>query len=168
MSDLTARKNIRLKGYNYSNPGTYFITVCVKDKHEILGKIVGDAVLCVPHVELSYIGKFVKTYLDKTENMPGDVIIEKYVIMPNHVHLLIRLNGGTQRTASPTKAAIPRIVHGMKAFTTKNIGFSFWQRSYHDHIIRNKAEYFKISEYIDTNPMKWTEDFYFIKNEVRE
>jgi len=128
----------------------------------MLGEIVGGAVLCVPHIELSRIGECVNLYLKQTNNILQGVTIEKYVIMPNHVYLLIVLNNGTQRTASPTKAIIPRIIHGMKSFTTKQIGFSFWQRSYHDHIIRDKEEYKKISEYIDTNPAKWYDDIYFV------
>jgi REP element-mobilizing transposase RayT len=159
--EMPVRKRLRLEGYDYSSAGYYFPTICVKDGHEMLGKVVGDAVLCVPAVELSDIGKIVKTYLEKMNTVLEYAFLKKYVIMPNHVHLLIALDGGTQRTASPTKAVIPRIVHGMKAVTTKQIGYSIWQRGYHDHIIRNQDEYRHICQYIDENPAKWVEDRYY-------
>ena len=159
--ELPVRKRLRLQGYDYSSAGYYFITVCVEDGHEMLGEIVGDAVLCVPCVELSDIGKIVQTYLEKMNTVLEYVFLEKYVIMPNHVHFLVVINNGTQRTASPTKATIPRIVHGMKAVATKQIGYSIWQRGCHDHIIRNQNEYKRISQYIDENPAKWAEDRYY-------
>ena len=127
----------------------------------MLGRVVGDAVLCVLRVELSDIGKIEETYLERMNSVLEYAFLEKYVIMPNHVHLLIALKSGTQRTASPTKAVIPRIVHGMKLVTTKQAGYSIWQRGYHDHIIRNEGEYQKIWQYIDENPAKWAEDKYF-------
>ena len=85
--------------------------------------------------------------------------------MPNHVHLLISVNAnnsgdsdGSQRTATPTNAVIPRIIHGMKATATKHFGFPIWQRSFYDRIIRNESEYHKIREYIESNPDKWEYD----------
>jgi len=162
--ELPVRKKIRLQGYNYSQPGYYFITVCVDGGYEMLGRVVGDAVLCVPPcVELSEIGKIVQTYLEKMNTVIERAFLENYVIMPNHVHLLIALKGGTQRTASPTKAIVPRIVHGMKFVVTKQIGYAIWQRSYHEHIVRNETEYRHIWRYIDNNPTKWAEDRYFVE-----
>ena len=166
MKDLPIRKSIRLKGYDYSQEGYYFITICVEDGHEMLGRVVGDAVLCVPRVELSEIGEIVRIYLDKMNTVIERAFLESYVIMPNHIHLLVALKGGTQRTASPTKAVVPRIVHGMKSVVTKQIGYSIWHRSYHEHIVRNKEEYQFISKYIDENPAKWAQDRYFVKFEI--
>ena len=198
--DLPKRKNMRLKNYGYSQNGAYFLTVCVQERHELLGKIeardaapVGDAVLSVPVIRLSKSGKIVKSYLDNMNEKMDFAILENYVIMPNHVHLLIVVNhrnsvnsGGTLRTASPTtaspttafpttafptavsskSAAIPRIIHGLKAVTTKQIGHAIWQRSYHDHIIRNESEFQKVWQYIDENPIKWADDIYYCgKNE---
>jgi len=183
--DLPKRKNMRLKNYGYSQNGAYFLTVCVQERHEWLGKIeardavpVGDAVLSVPVIRLSKAGKIVKSYLDNMNEKMDFAILENYVIMPNHVHLLIVVNhrnnvnsGGTLRTASPTavsskSAAIPRIIHGLKAVTTKQIGHAIWQRSYHDHIIRNESEFQKVWQYIDENPIKWADDIYYCgKNE---
>jgi hypothetical protein len=72
---------------------------------------------------------------------------------------------GTRRGASPTKAVIPQIVQSLKSMTTRQFGFNMWQRSYHDHIIRNEIEYHHIWQYIDKNPEKWIEDRYYIKQE---
>ena len=163
MKELPVRKIIRLNDYDYSQAGYYFLTICIEDKNDMLGEIVGDAVLCVPSVNLNNTGKIVKEYLEKMNDNIENAFLEKYVIMPNHVHLLVMLDNGTQRTASPTKAVIPRIIHGMKAVTTKYLKYSIWQRSYHDHIIRNEQEYRKICQYIDENPAKWVEDKYYVK-----
>ena len=166
--EFSKRKSIRLKDYDYSQNGAYFLTVCVKDRHELLGGIdVGDAVLSVPIVRLSDIGNMVNAYLANMSQIIEFAVLENYVIMPNHIHLLIVLNNehGTLRTASPT---ISRIVHGLKTVTTKQIGHSIWQRGYHDHIIRNEDEYVKIWHYIDENPAKWKEDEYIIPNAYNE
>ena len=161
MKELTTRKNIRLKSHDYSQSGYYFITICVKDKHEMLGKIVGDAAFGVPHVELSEIGEVTKRYLENINKAYKNIKINKYVIMPNHIHMILIVNikmseenHGTPKAASPTKATVPHTVNSLKGLISKQIGFSIWQRSYHDHIIRSKEGYCKISECIDTNPSK--------------
>ena len=195
--DLPARKRLRLKGYNYSQNGAYFITICTKGRYELLGTIfensvnhrvtiVGDAVLCVPsspspipfpvqipalHMELSEIGEKVNNYLKQMDSSHDSARLVHYVIMPNHVHLLIMIDNvergsGTQRTASPTStsptsAVIPGIVHGLKSYTKKFVGESIWQRSYHDHIVRNEVEYQKIWKYIETNVLNWKSDVFY-------
>lgn len=161
MGDLPKRKNMRLKDYDYSQNGAYFITICVKDKQELLGKIdVGATVpgrsASSPQIELSEIGRIVDVAIKHNEK--NDVTISKYVIMPNHIHMIVLIRSDTgDRGRSPLQL----IVRNMKAFITKQIGFSFWQRSYYDHIIRNEDEYRRIWQYIDTNPAKWAEDKYF-------
>lgn len=72
-------------------------------------------------------------------------------------------DNGTMRASPPTQS-IPQLVKSLKILITKEIGFSLFQRSYHDHIIRNEKEYKQIWEYIDTNPLKWEEDKYIISN----
>ncbi|MBR2476769.1 MAG: hypothetical protein IKB50_01390 [Clostridia bacterium] len=91
--DLPKRKPTRLKEYDYSSPGAYFITVCVKDKKHILGKIVGDDAHIVPKNELSEYGRVCDKYIKNINNKYENVSVDKYVIMPNHIHLLISLNG---------------------------------------------------------------------------
>ena len=157
MKELQTRKRNKLESYDYSLPGSYFITICVKDRHEILGEVVGDDAHIVPFVELTEIGETVKARVDCISDT-SNVRLETYVIMPNHIHLLLTIRDGTPRAASPTKGTVPQIVNALKSLTTKQLGYSIWQRSYHDHIVRNTDEFNRISEYIDNNPMNWQDD----------
>ena len=176
MNELPKRKQNRLKDYDYSQIGAYFITICVKDRQEILGEIiVGDAAIGVPFatnipfVRLTETGEMVKLHIERVGNITENVLLDKYIIMPNHIHMIISITNetaatnGTPRAASPTKAVIPKIVNALKSLTSKKFGESMWQRSYHDRVIRNENEYQKIWEYIDTNPSKWETDTYFVK-----
>ena len=92
------------------------------------------------------------------------VEINKYVVMPNHVHMIIVINdngrtGNNGRTQfAPT---VSRIIKQFKGSITKQIGFSIWQRSFHDHIIRDENDYKRIAEYIENNPQRWTEDCFY-------
>ncbi len=166
--ELPKRKKIRLDGYDYSSCGAYFVTICVKDRHELLGEIiVGDDAHIVPHVQLSQYGMVAQKYMD------GIIGINKCVIMPNHIHMIIitdeRKSGtmsnpenGTMWASSPTtRQSISQLIKSFKILVTKEIGFSIWQRSFHDHIIRNEQDYLKIWKYIDTNPQKWEEDCFY-------
>ena len=92
----------------------------------------------------------------------------KYVIMPNHVHLLICIDraddpteAGTSRTPSPTNEIIPRYVSTFKWMCNWEIGENIWQRAYHDHIIRDQAHFDLIWSYIDTNPIRWEQDCFY-------
>ncbi len=177
MRELPVRKNNRLAGYDYSKEGLYFITICVEDKYELLGTIVGDGVLDVSHSEygvpycrLSDMGNAVDMQLQVMNRLYDNVCISKYVIMPNHIHMILLItctaeasthNSGSSRTPTPTNAIIPSFVSTFKRYTNKACGFAFWQRSYHDHIIRNEAEYEKIWRYIAENPARWRDDVYF-------
>ncbi len=92
------------------------------------------------------------------ENIPSiypNVSVDQYVIMPNHVHMILVL--------SDAQTSVPVIINQLKRNVTKQIGYSIFQRSYHDHIIRNQADYEKIWEYIEDNPRKWNEDTYYLK-----
>lgn len=90
-------------------------------------------------------------------------LVDKYVIMPNHVHMILQIKqaeGGPMGTSAPT-GALPDIVRYFKRSVTKLCGENIWQRSYHDHIIRSEEDYLNIWTYIDTNPVKWAEDCYY-------
>ena len=142
---LQTRKNNRLEDYDYGKDGAYFITICIKNRKQILSKIVGDDAHIVPKEYGSVVEKYIRNVKE----------IEKYVIMPDHIHMIIRLGNGTMRASSPTKN-IPSIVRSIKILTTKEIGKSIFQRSYYDRIIRNQYDYNEIWEYIENNPKKWT------------
>ena len=162
---LPKRKPNRLQGYDYSSNGVYFVTICTQNKDCILGRIVGGGVLDAPKIELSKYGKAVDEQIALMNSMYDNVIIEKYVIMPNHIHLLIRIenksDSGSSRTPTPTNSVIAMFVSTLKRFTNKNAGEKLWQRSYYDHIVRNENEYLKIWEYINSNAQKWQNDKYY-------
>jgi REP element-mobilizing transposase RayT len=161
-----SRKQPRLEGFDYSSNGTYFITICTKDKRCILGSCVGGGVLDAPQIVLSKEGQITKKYIHELSRFYPNLHVDKYVIMPNHLHILLSINGdnGTSRTPSPTNAVIPRTVSTLKRFIHKDCGAAIFQRCYHDHIVRCEEDYRRVWEYIDTNPQKWQEDKYFASN----
>ncbi len=169
MKDLPQRKNIRLKDYDYSLNGAYFITICIKDRHELLGKIYGwcnDRV--APIIELSEYGIIVKKYIENINSVYNSILVDKYAVMPNHIHLLIFLHNGqigisrSDEVIAPYKTSIPTVIRSFKTFVSKECGFSIWQASYHDHIIRNEEDYRNHWRYIDENSARWTEDEYYM------
>jgi len=169
MEELPVRKPNRFIGYNYSSAGHYFITICTKDKINILGDLVGQNASVGaahpggPQINLTEVGQMVRVFIKKISISYQNVSVDQYTIMPNHIHLILVVAGGTPGCASPTKSTVAKVVNALKALTSKQFGQTLWQRSYHDHIIRNEDEYRRIYDYIDTNPMKWMDDIYFIK-----
>ncbi len=162
------RKLNRLENYDYSSNGLYFITICTKDREKYLSDIisVGDGVLDVPELKLKEYGRILNDQIIEINSIYEKLKIIKYVIMPDHLHMIIYLFddknifGGTSRTPSPTNAVIPSLISALKRFVNKKIGFNIWQRSYHDHIIRNEKEFLEICAYIDNNPINWVNDIY--------
>ena len=169
--DLPKRKPLRLPSFDYSSPGAYFVTLCTQDKRCILANIsVGAGALDGPNVRLSPYGKSVEKTLEGMAKQYDWLTIDKYVIMPNHVHLLLRLeDDGTSRTPSPTSTdrqshaneRIPMLVSTFKRFCNRSCGTDIWQRGYHDHVIRGERDYCEIWKYIDENPYKWVNDCYY-------
>ena len=137
----------------------FFITVCTKDKAKILCDIVGGDAFIAPQTRLSTTGKVVEKYINSI-NDGLSARVDKYVIMPNHIHMLISLDKGPMRASAPTKS-IPGIMRSFKGLVTKELGESIFQRSYHDHIIRDENDYRLRWNYIDTNPAKWQDDEYY-------
>ncbi len=177
---MPKRKPIRLENFHYGAGYAYFITVCTKDRAKILSKItVGDGVreppnlilrfgeprvLDVPKTELTKCGEIVEKYILST-NKINNVCVDRYVIMPNHIHMIIRIEGdsndlenGTSRAPSPTNKTIPHIVSTLKRFCNKEIGESIFQRSFYDHVIRGREDYEEIAGYIYKNPLNWEND----------
>ncbi len=160
--NLPKRKPTRLKDYDYSSEGAYFITICTKDKQKMLCDIVGDGAHDVPKINLSPMGGIVEKYILSTNKIP-ELTVDKYVIMPNHIHLILLLQNqnGTSKAPSPTNNIISRSISTFKRFVNKDIGHNIFQRSFHDHIIRDQNDYLKIWNYIDTNPQKWADDCFY-------
>ena len=156
MSEPPKRKNNRLSNYDYSQNGAYFITICTKDKKPLLCCVGAN---CVRPL-LSGIGQLVENEIFILSETYAGVGVDKFIIMPNHLHMIITIDCGGGRTQfAPT---ITRIIKQFKGIITKQIGLSIWQRSYHDHIIRNEEDYLRIWQYIDENPVKWADDKYFV------
>ena len=160
------RKSIRLENYDYSMEGIYFITMCIKNRECILGNIfnsvdVGVGALDNPKIKLSKYGEIVRHHINKTNQIYSNIMITHYIIMPNHLHFIIFINGSS-RAPTPTlaNAKIPAIISMLKRFINKDCGFSIWQRNYYEHIIRNEKELYKTIQYIEYNPLNWKEDKY--------
>ena len=144
------RKNPRLKGYDYSVSNYYFVTVCTHEKQCIFW----DAENISPYGKIAEQG-----ILDIQKHYP-DVKVDKYVVMPNHVHILLFLSGGKSRleyVIATWKAYVTREIHKIKP------DLKVWQASFHDHIIRNEKSYQNIWLYIESNPMNWEKDCFYTK-----
>jgi len=187
--EIHKRKSIRLKGYDYSQAGLYFITICVKDRECLFGKIDVRANNDFPEMILNDAGKMAnQCWIEIPEHFPNAVLHE-HIVMPNHVHGIIELinNAGAKNVGAENflpqlpqrqnkfQKMIPRsigsIVKGYKIGVTKwfrnNMSNDFpplrqvWQRNYYEHIIRNQQSYETISDYIINNPAKWQEDKFY-------
>lgn len=162
------RKLNRLKEYNYSKCGYYFITMCTKNGVEYFGKIDNEKMV------LNQYGKIAQEYWSKIPNIYDDKVeIDEFIIMPNHVHgiLIIQENGEkrTEQCSVPTYKANARAGYGLlseviKSFknaVTKKIHQELhadnfqWQRSFYDHVVRNEESLYQIRSYIANNPLKW-------------
>ncbi len=156
--ELPSRKPTRLTDFDYSTPGAYFITICTENKQHILSRIVGGDVLDAPRINLSSYGKIADKYINQLNDFYDDICVDKYVIMPNHIHLLLFVNeNGASRTSPPTvqHSVVSRFVSTFKRFCNKEYGSNIWQRHFYDHIIRNQRDYDEIWQYIENNPRKW-------------
>ena len=162
--DLTNRKRLRLEDYNYSGQGTYFLTLCSIDKTCLFSRIVGDGVLDVAQLQLSIYGQMIQDTFQEMDRLYQNLRIDKYVIMPNHVHLLVTLlpADGTSGRPSPTNATIQSFVGTLKRFVNRRSGRQMFQRSYYDHIVRDEKDYLARWKYIDDNPIKWQEDCLYV------
>lgn len=170
MEQLPVRKSNRLSEYDYSRNGAYFITFCVKEHKWIFWESRVGAIINRPPetVPLNDAGRILERAIQNIEVCYPGVTVEKYVIMPNHVHLLLLLqqydvlghptNG--RLIIAPTD--ISKIVQQLKSYVTKQLGRSVWQKSFHDHVVRNDADFRRIWTYIDENPLKWDSDCYYI------
>ena len=151
--ELPQRKINRIPEYDYNQNGAYFVTICTQNRKPILSTIVGDG-SPVPKPAGSIAEK---TIMQIAEKYPS-VSVDKYVIMPDHIHILLRIDDGTGNP-SPT---LGNIIGWYKYQVTKEVnrqnytaGEKLFQRSYYDHVIRNQQDFNEIWEYIDHNPRKW-------------
>ena len=115
-NEFPKRKPIRLPEFDYSQPGAYFITICTQNRRRMLSQIVGDGLPDVPQTELSQYGKIADAYIQQLNDYYADIEVEQYVIMPNHMHIMLIVSeNGTSRTPSPTTFRFIRNVVGADA-----------------------------------------------------
>ena len=160
---LPQRKHPRLKHYDYGSVGAYFITICTEKKKCILSRIVGRGLAPAETLSVEYTtwGKIAEKQLFALQNRYPHLVIDRYIIMPNHIHLLIGLNNEAAG-ASPRPTVID-IICTYKSLTTiecRKHGFSekLFQTSFFEHIVRNEKDYDEISKYIGENPYYWIQD----------
>ena len=162
MSELKKRRTTRLQEYDYSTPGAYFLTLCTQDRRCLLYRIVGTGVPDGPNIELLPYGKVAVKYLHQLNDFYEHLSVESYVIMPNHIHILLMIyNNGPSRTPVPTalqNSTISRFLSTFKRFCNKECGKNIWQSRSYDHIIRDQADFDRHLKYIYENPFKWEED----------
>jgi putative transposase len=179
--DRHRQRSIRLRDFDYSRAGYYYVTICTFDDECLFGLVVNG------QIELNTLGNIVKMELMKTAQVRDNVILDAFVIMPNHIHAIIILNAdadsmrkrGTARRAptkthkthpyerfgKPVVGSLPTVIRSFKSAVTKHInelrhtpGIPVWQRGYFEHVIRNDSDLRRIREYIVTNPLKWELD----------
>ena len=162
------RRSIRLRGYDYSQAGAYFVTICTQNRECLFGEIVDG------EMRLNEAGRTGVNEWLKTAEIRDEIELDEWVVMPNHFHgIVVIANGrGTARRAptverfgQPVSGSIPTIVRSFKSAATKRInelrqtpGAKLWQRNYWEHIIRDESELGHIREYIRNNPAQWELD----------
>jgi len=177
--NLHHRRSIRLKGYDYTQAGEYFLTLCTQERACLFGSIQDEV------VKLSEFGEIVKEEWLRTALLRPDVELDDFVIMPNHLHGILALCRGTSRRdekslvgaygntpqrgkgipfRSPS-GTVGAIIRGFKAASTKRInglrctpGAPVWQRNYYEHVVRSEKDLERIREYIRLNPTRWPQD----------
>ena len=142
------RKHPRLKEYDYSTDGGYFVTVCVKNKE----KLLGAPALIDGKIKLTPIGETAEKHIKSINSAYDGVRVDSYVIMPDHIHMLITIGGG-MRACRPT--CLQTVVRTFKTMVTREIGFSVWQSSFYEHVVRDEEDYTDIDNYIKANPQKY-------------
>ena len=162
MEPYPKRKNPRLKKFTYGSGYWYFITIVARDRARLFGTVrqsVGAGYMRPAFVELTACGEIAEKNLNAIPNHFPGTVVDKYCIMPDHVHLILGMEapqGGTGRMyAAPT---VSRVISVYKASVSRQWGMPVWQRSFYDHIIRNRQDYEEIWQYIDNNPLQWILD----------
>ncbi len=166
MSDfLPQRRNPRIKGYDYSQAGYYFVTICTKGRAEILSRIKGGKSFLTP------IGTLVDAEWRRSELLRSEIELDAFIVMPNHLHCIVRIiqtserpNAGRAHDHGLETRSLSSLITGFKSSVTKLLRVSGlfpespWQRGYYEHIIKNEMELNKIREYILNNPARWLQD----------
>ena len=180
MGEWRSRRTTRLSGYDYNTPGAYFLTICTEGRRCLLSRIVGTGVLDGPKIELLPYGEIAVKYINQLNDFYDNISVEGYVIMPNHIHILLNVKeegpsgrpvptriedagAGPSRTPVPTlqNSTISQFVSTFKRFCNQEYGQNIWQRGSYDHIIRDQEDFDKHLQYIYQNPFGWLKDEYY-------
>jgi REP element-mobilizing transposase RayT len=159
------RRSTRLHGYDYNQPGSYFVTVCTYEKQHVFGSIVND------EMYLNDAGQIVNNTWNTIPQRFPNIELDEYIIMPNHLHGIITNNGATSNAKykssnnplSSHLSLLGQIIRTFKSASTSQIrktvrpDFS-WQHNYYEHIIRQEKDLDHIRQYIATNPAGWAQD----------
>ncbi len=162
------RRSIRLKEYNYCQPGAYFVTVCTHNQECVFGDVIDG------NMHLNECGQVVGKEWLKTFDIRKNLLLDKYIVMPNHFHGIIVITAGRgtlqraptlEQFGKPVSNSLPTIIRLLKSTTTKQInewrktpGMYLWQRNYYEHIIRNEDELNRVREYVANNSLQWQFD----------
>ena len=159
--ELPKRKKNRLTEYDYSKPNAYFITVCTAHRRNLFWKDAGAIIDRPKNVPLTDMGVIVQRSVEDIPKHYPAISVDHYVIMPNHIHLLLQINtdAGGRSMIAPTMSTVVRL---MKGAVSRQTGFPVWQKGFYDHVIRNECDYQAIWNYIQGNPGKWAEDKLYI------
>jgi REP element-mobilizing transposase RayT len=168
--DIHHRRSIRLKHYDYTQTGAYFVTVCTWQKECLFGDVVDG------ETRLNEYGNVVVDCWNKIPSHFQYVGLDAFIVMPNHVHVIIVMDNCRGKAClaptwergqfgKPITGSLPTIVGSFKSAVTKQIntirntpGTPLWQRNYYEHVIRNDDELQRIREYIINNPLQWADD----------
>jgi len=169
------RRSIRLRGYDYSQAGAYFVTICVHGHESMFGEIVDG------RWGPNEFGKIVQEEWERTGALRDNVTLDDFVVMPDHLHGIIRLAGwgtarraptdtpsalvASERVGSPVTGSIPTIVRAFKSAVTRRVnelrqtpGGVVWQRGFYEHVIRSEDGLLRLREYIRSNPLRWLDE----------
>lgn len=162
--ELPQRKLHRLKNWDYSSNGYYFVTICTKNKQKLLAQIRNSET--EPEIILTETGKFAAQCWERAADIYPYITIDYYCIMPNHIHGIIIIEAPENTAATH----LEQVIHAFKSITTRHYNKTspadyknqLWQLSYYDEIIRNERMLYDIRKYIQGNPSKWLEDDLYI------
>lgn len=158
------RRSIRLKGYDYSQNGLYFITICVQYRECLFGNVINGEMV------LNDAGKLVETEWLQLRERFKNIKLHEYIVMPNHFHAIMGITGKTvgDMVGAFQSIVTVKYIHGVKKMNWKPFNRKLWQRNYYDHIIRDEKSYHTITEYIINNPINWTSDKFYQLNSREE
>ncbi|MDY6938804.1 MAG: transposase [Cyanobacteriota bacterium] len=152
------RRSIRLKGYDYSQNGAYFVTICTWQRQHLFGNIVDRK------MQVSNYGHIIQLHWQNLVKYYPYLELDEFVVMPNHLHGILVLTDN-QDSRSIERHGLSEIIRGFKTFSSRKInqtrnlrGVPVWQRSYYEHIIRNEKSLHNIRKYIVDNPLNWAQD----------